>query len=70
MACGSFLFILIEEVHILDVSNPLLNAEQRWNLLILGANMILLGSLLAVESENNSVVPTQFFWQDHQGLSC
>lgn len=65
----AFFSFWFQEVHILDVSNPLLNAEQRGNLFV-GANMFLLGSLLAVESENNSVVPTHFFVQDHQGLPC
>lgn len=51
-----------------DVSNPLLSAEQRWNL-FLGANMFLVGSLLAAESENNPVVPTIFCFAGSSGLS-
>lgn len=63
-----FFSFRFQEVHILDVSNPLLNAEQRWNL-FLGANMFLLGFFWAAESENNFVVPINFCFAGSSGHS-
>jgi hypothetical protein len=64
----AFFSFRFQEVHILDVSNSLLNAEQRWNL-FLGANMFLLGSFRSAESENNIVVPINFCFAGSSGPS-